>query len=64
MLKVYEGDYVMINDDIKIRVMKTGHKFKLAIDAPKEYKIARQSVYEAENPDAVDWVEARAIHNS
>ena len=60
-LRVYEGDYIMINDDIKIRVEKTGHKFTMSIDAPREYTILRQSLYEAQNPGAVDRIEPAAV---
>jgi carbon storage regulator len=50
VLGVNEGDYVMIGDEIKIRVMKTGAQFRLAIDAPRELLVLRKSLYESENP--------------
>ena len=54
VLGVNEGDYVMIDDKVKIRVLKTGAVFRLAIDAPKEMVILRKSLYEMSNPDADD----------
>ncbi len=44
MLGVEEGDYIMIGDDIKVRVVKTGSVFRLGIEAPKELNILRKIV--------------------
>lgn len=43
------GEYVVIGDDVKVKVVKSedGH-LRLAIDAPKEVNIVRGEVYEAE----------------
>ncbi len=46
MLGVSEGDYIMIGDSIKVRVVKTGNVFRLGIDAPRELEIARKRQYE------------------
>lgn len=41
------GEYIIINDNIKIKVIKseTG-ELRLAIDAPKDVKIVRGEVFE------------------
>ena len=42
------GDAIVINDNIYITVFETnqsGNKFKIAIDAPKDVKIARGELY-------------------
>ncbi|SDH50777.1 carbon storage regulator [Desulfosporosinus hippei] len=41
------GEYVMIDDNIKIKVVKSAEgDLRLAIDAPKQMKILRGEVYE------------------
>ena len=54
MLGVRPGDYIMIDDKIKIRVVETGAVFRIGIDAPKEMRIMRSCLYEQENPDYQD----------
>ncbi len=49
MLSVKEEDYIMINDDIKIRVVRAGSVFKLGIDAPKDVRITRSDVFEKQS---------------
>ncbi len=51
VLGVESGDYIMINDDIVIKVEKTGENFKLAFDAPKKHKIMRSSLYRELKPE-------------
>lgn len=44
------GEYVMIDDNIKIKVVKSAEgDLRLAIDAPKQMKILRGEVYEQQN---------------
>lgn len=41
------GEYVMIGDNIKVKVVKAENgDLRLAIDAPKEVKITRGEVWE------------------
>ena len=54
MLGVRPGDYIMIDDRIKIRVVEAGAVFRIGIEAPKEMRIMRSSLYEQENPDYED----------
>lgn len=53
MLSVKEEDYVMINDNIKIRVVRAGSVFKLGIEAPRDVRITRSDVFEKQS-GAVD----------
>jgi sRNA-binding carbon storage regulator CsrA len=46
MLTVRNGDYVTLNDDVKIRFVKAGDVYKLAIDAPRSVDINRISMAE------------------
>jgi carbon storage regulator len=46
MLGVEVGDYVMIGDDIKIRVVKTGSVFRIGVDAPKHMRVLRSKPFE------------------
>ena len=46
VMGVAKGDYIMIGEEIKIRVIKTGDIFRIAIDAPKELTILRNKLYE------------------
>jgi len=49
------GDYVMINDNIKIKVFKSSKgDLRLAIDAPKETKITRGELYEQQLSTRLD----------
>ena len=42
------GEYVMIGDSIKVKVIKSEKGFlRLAIEAPKDVNIVRGEVYEA-----------------
>lgn len=44
------GEYVMIDDKIKIKVVRSAEgDLRLAIDAPKQMKILRGEVYEQQN---------------
>lgn len=40
------GEYVVINGNIIVKVVKTKGELKLAIDAPKEVSIERGEVFE------------------
>ena len=56
ILTVQEGDYIMIDDDIRIEFSPGigGNSVRLGIDAPRTRKVARGKVYEKmmlENPD-------------
>ncbi len=43
------GEYVVLNDNIKVKVIKSEKgDLRLAIDAPREVKITRGEVYEAQ----------------
>jgi carbon storage regulator len=56
LLSVKEGDYIMIGDDIKVKIVGGSNVSKLGIEAPKDVSIKRQAVYERENditPDSV-----------
>lgn len=45
VLKVEPGDYVLIGDNIMVRLMKDEKdNYKLAIDAPNEYNIVRSGL--------------------
>jgi carbon storage regulator CsrA len=54
LLSVKEGDYIMIGDDIKVKIIGGSNVSKLGIDAPKHVPIKRQAVYERENDIAPD----------
>jgi len=44
------GEYVMIGDNIKVKVIKSDNgDLRLAIDAPREVTITRGEVYEEQN---------------
>jgi len=44
------GEYVMIGDNIKVKVIKSENgDLRLAIDAPREVTITRGEVYEEQN---------------
>lgn len=44
------GEYVMIGDNIKIKIVKSEHgKLRLAIDAPKEISIVRGEIWEEQH---------------
>jgi carbon storage regulator CsrA len=49
LLSVKEGDYIMIGDDIKVKIIGGSSVSKIGIDAPKNVPIKRQAVYEREN---------------
>ncbi len=40
------GEYVMIGDEIMVKVVKTSDGLRLAIDAPKDVPIVRGELYE------------------
>lgn len=44
------GEYVVIGEDVVVRVMKVNGLLKLAIDAPKDTKIVRGEIYEQSHP--------------
>ncbi|KGP73566.1 carbon storage regulator [Pontibacillus yanchengensis Y32] len=48
------GEYVMLDDDIMVKVVKSedGH-LRLAIDAPKDVKITRGELYEDQNNERI-----------
>ena len=47
VLGMKPGEYVMIGEDIKIRVIKSNFgDYRLAIDAPKNLIISRGDLYE------------------
>jgi carbon storage regulator CsrA len=48
VVKVDIDDYIVINNNIKVKVMKHGSDVRLAIDAPKEVPIQRSAVFERE----------------
>ncbi len=44
------GEYIMINDTIKVKVIKSDEgDLRLAIDAPREIRIVRGELYEQEH---------------
>ncbi|MFD3157514.1 carbon storage regulator [Haloimpatiens sp. FM7330] len=44
------GEYVMIGEDIKVKVVKSDKgDLRLAIDAPRSVKIKRGEIWEQEN---------------
>jgi carbon storage regulator len=49
VLGVKEGDYIIIGDNVKIKVIKTGSLFRLGVEAPKGVRVLRQRVYERES---------------
>jgi carbon storage regulator CsrA len=48
LLSVKEGDYIMLGEDIKVKIIGGSHISKIGIDAPKDVQIKRQAVYERE----------------
>ncbi len=40
------GEYVMIGDDIMVKVVEVNGDLRLAIEAPKHLKILRGEIYE------------------
>jgi carbon storage regulator CsrA len=48
LLSVKEGDYIMLGEDIKVKIIGGSHISKLGIEAPKNIQIKRQAVYERE----------------
>ncbi|MDR1590142.1 MAG: carbon storage regulator [Oscillospiraceae bacterium] len=46
LLSVKEGDYIMIGDDIKVKIIGGSNVSKVGIEAPKDVAIRRQAVYE------------------
>lgn len=46
VLSVNLGDYVVIDENIIVKVVKIKDDLKLAIEAPKEIRIERGGVYE------------------
>jgi carbon storage regulator CsrA len=46
LLSVKEGDYIMIGDDIKVKIIGGSSVSKVGIEAPKDVLIRRQAVYE------------------
>jgi carbon storage regulator CsrA len=56
MLSVREGDYIMLGEDIKVKIIGGSHISKIGIDAPKTIQIKRQAVYEREQGAAAPRV--------
>jgi len=48
-IKRKSGEYVVINGNIKVKVIKKGNNINLAIEAPKDVHIVRGELYEEEN---------------
>lgn len=49
------GEYVMIGDDIMVKVVKSDKgDLRLAIDAPEQVRISRGEVYEKNRPEKAD----------
>ena len=48
ILSVRKGDYIMIDDDIRIEFIQDAstESLRVGIDAPQKYKIARGKLYE------------------
>ena len=46
VLAVDEGEYIMIGEDIKVKLLSRGKEYRIGIDAPKSVAIRRQAVYE------------------
>ena len=46
VLSVNMGDYVVINENIIVKVVRMNDDLKLAIEAPKDVRIERGEVYE------------------
>lgn len=63
MLGVKPGDYVMIGDDIKVRVVEAGAVFRLGIEAPRDMLVLRKNLFEESNPDArdEDYVKSKRV---
>jgi carbon storage regulator CsrA len=61
MLTVKDGDYIMLGDDVKIRFVTAGTVYKLAVDAPKDMRIRRKGMYEAETAsrDGADYAKSK-----
>ncbi|MFB5660995.1 carbon storage regulator [Alteribacillus sp. HJP-4] len=58
------GEYVVINDQIKVQVVKSenGH-LRLAIDAPREIPIVRGEVFEEQQVGRKDIVSPKKAAN-
>ena len=50
VLGLFEGEYIMIGEDIIVQALHTGNTMKLAIQAPKDVSVVRGDVYERSNP--------------
>jgi sRNA-binding carbon storage regulator CsrA len=48
VLKIVEGDHIVINGNIKVKFEKYSSGFRVAIDAPKSVSIQRSAVFERE----------------
>jgi sRNA-binding carbon storage regulator CsrA len=46
MLSVRDGDYILIGDDIKIKIVEGGTVSHVGIEAPKRVPILRRAVSE------------------
>jgi carbon storage regulator CsrA len=49
----FGGDYIMLGEDIKVKIIGGSHISKIGIDAPKDVQIKRQAVYEREQSAAL-----------
>ncbi len=54
-LTVHNGEYITIGPDIVVQVLKTGDVFRLAIDAPRDLTIVRETAKEntADVPECI-----------
>jgi carbon storage regulator CsrA len=46
LLSVKEGDYIMIGDDIMVKIIGGSNVSKIGVEAPKNVTVRRQVVYE------------------
>lgn len=49
MLSIRDGDYILIGEDIKIKLVEGGTVSRVGIEAPKNIAIQRRAVYEREH---------------
>lgn len=48
------GEYIMIGDEIKVKVVKSENgDLRLAIDAPRDMKITRGEIWETEQKEII-----------
>ena len=59
-ITVREGEYILIGDNIKIKIVKGSEKSVIGIDAPRNIPVLRQAVHER-NRGAVQDREIRTV---